>query len=323
MKDFVGHLAPLLSDFVALKHSLGFKYETEAAELYRFSKFTVSFELGEPSLTKDLVQAWSTRRIDEGVRNQRRRIYPIRQFGIYLHNLGYDAYIASPHRNARSFPFVPYIFTEAEMSRLFAASDSLFPNRNSTLPLIMPVILRMLYSCGLRISEAVGLRNKHVDLVDGMLEIKNSKFGKDRLVPMSDSMTRICRSYYQFVHENSSQDDYFFMQANRRPITRDNVYRRFRAILWESGISHGGKGNGPRVHDVRHTYSVHALQQAAKRGVDVYCALPILSTFLGHASVTATEQYVRLTTEAFPEVSAALERYCAHVIPKVSEHETN
>lgn len=323
MKDFVGHFTPLLRDFVAFKRSLGFKYECEADELHRFSKFTVAFGISEPMLTKELVRAWSAQRLDEGVRNNRRRIYPIRQFGIYLHNLGHDAYIAAPDPNARSFTFVPYIFTKAEMGRIFATSDQLFPNRYSTLPLIMPVILRMLYSCGLRVSEAVGLRNKHVHLMDGMLEIKNSKFGKDRLVPMSDSMTRICRSYYRFVHPNSSEDDYFFMHANRRPITRDNVYRRFRDILWESGISHGGKGHGPRVHDVRHTFSVHTLQQAVKRGVDVYCALPILSTYLGHASVTATEQYVRLTTEAFPEVCAALERYCAHVIPEVFEHETD
>lgn len=323
MRDFVGHFAPLLRDFVALKQSMGFKYECEADELYRFSKFTVSFGLCEPVLTKDLVRSWSAQRPDEGTRNNRRRIYPVRQFGIYLHNVGHDTYIAAPHRNAQSFTFLPYIFTEAEMRRIFATSDQLFPARRSTLPLIMPVILRMLYGVGLRVSEAVSLRNKHVHLVDGMLEIKNSKFGKDRLVPMSDSMTHTCRAYYRLVHENSSGDDYFFMQADRKPITRDNVYRRFRTILWDSGISHGGKGHGPRIHDLRHTFAVHTLQRAVKRGVDVYCALPILSTFLGHASVTATEQYVRLTVEAFPEVCTALERYCAHVIPEVPKHEAD
>lgn len=323
MKEFVGHFANLLKDFVALKRSLGFRYESEAGELYRFSKFTVLFGLSEPVLTKELVRAWSARRPDEGVPNNRRRIYPVRQFGMYLHNLGHDAYIATPDQNARSYTFIPYIFTEAEIGRIFTNTDRLYPHRSSTLPLIMPVILRMLYSGGLRISEAVALQNKHVNLSEGILEIKDSKFGKDRFVPMSESMNRICRSYYQFVHSNSSRDDYFFMNANRGPLTPNSVYRRFRAILWDSGISHGGKGHGPRLHDIRHTFAVHTLQRAVKRGVDVYCVLPILSTFLGHASVTATEQYVRLTVEAFPDVRDALESYCSHVIPEVSEYEAD
>ncbi|MCL6445472.1 MAG: tyrosine-type recombinase/integrase [Alicyclobacillus sp.] len=323
MRDFVGVFADLLKDFVAFKRSLGFKYENEADELYRFSKFTVAFGMSDPVLTKELVRAWSRQHPGESARNSRRRIYPVRQFGIYLDSLGHNAYIAVPDKNARSYTFIPYIFTKGEISRIFAASDRLYPTRNSTLPLIMPVILRMLYSCGLRISEALSLQNKHVNLLDGILEIKNSKFGKDRLVPMSDSMNGICRSYYRLLHTNSSMDDYFFMDSGRNPISRDNVYRRFREILWNSGISHGGKGQGPRLHDLRHTFAVHTLKSAVERGTYVYCILPILSTFLGHASVTATEQYVRLTVDAFPDVRAALERYCAHVIPQVPENEAD
>lgn len=316
MKAFVGGLAKLLTDFVAYKQSLGFTYETEADELYRFSKFSTTFQMAEPSLSKELVQGWCVKRPNEGDKNARRRAYPVRQFGIYLNSLGYDAYIASPDANARSYTFIPYIFTSGEIERIFASSDRLCPHRSSTLPLIMPIILRMLYSCGLRISEAVNLQNKHVDLQNGILEVKNSKFGKDRLVPMSESMTSICRQYYHVLHKHSSTEDHFFKKADRKPITSDNVYRRFRQVLWESGISHGGKGNGPRVHDLRHTFAVHSLKRMVDKGTDVYCALPILSTFLGHASVTATEQYVRLTADAFPDIRAAVERYCEHVIPE-------
>jgi integrase/recombinase XerD len=317
MKPFIGALAGLLDEFVKLKRSLGYKYETEADELYRFSKFSTAFPLPEPSLTKELVQAWCAKRPDEGVTNCRRRAYPVRQFGIYLNSIGYDAYIAPAHANALSYTFIPYIFTASEMERIFVSSDQLCPRRYSTLPLIMPVILRMLYGSGLRISEAVALQNKHMNLQDGILEVKNSKFGKDRLVPISESVTTCCRQYYRVFHRHSSTEDYFFMKADRKPITRDSVYRRFRDILWESGISHGGKGNGPRVHDLRHTFAVHTLKRAVDRGVDVYCALPILSTYLGHASVAATEHYVRLTADAFPDIRAALDRYCGHVIPEV------
>lgn len=318
MKIFVGIFAEWLINFVNFKQSLGFKYETEAGELYRFSMFTTTFSLSKPILTKEIVQAWCAKRVHEGVRNSRRRAYPIRQFAVYLNSIGMDAYIIPPGTNTCHYTFIPYIFTHAEIERIFTNSDRLFPRRNSTISFVVPVVLRILYSCGLRISEAVSLQNKHVNFREGILEVKNSKFGKDRLVPMSESMTDLCRQYYQILHRHSSPDEYFFMKSNGQPVTRDNVYRRFREILWESGISHRGKGTGPRLHDLRHTYAVHTLKRAVDRGIDVYCALPILSTYMGHVSVTATEQYVRLTADAFPDISAALDQTCAHVIPEVA-----
>jgi integrase len=318
MKAYVGVFAELLANFVAFKRSLGFKYETEADELYRFSKFSTTFQMSEPILTKDLVQAWCAKRPNEGYRNNHRRAYHVRQFALYLNSVGYQAYIAPPNTNTHHYTLIPYIFTHSEIERIFANSDQLCPHRYSTIPYIVPVILRILYSCGLRISEAINLHNKNVDLQEGILEIKNSKFGKDRLVPMSENMTHICRQYYQVFHKHSSMEDYFFIKADRQPVTRDNVYKRFREILWDSGISHGGKGAGPRLHDLRHSYAVHALKRAVDRGIDVYCALPILSTYMGHASVDATSQYVRLTADVFPDICAAVLNTCGHVIPEVA-----
>ncbi|MBN1999359.1 tyrosine-type recombinase/integrase [candidate division KSB1 bacterium] len=317
MRSYKGVFAELLTNFIAFKRSLGYKYEAEADELYRFSKFSTTFKISEPRLTKNIVQAWSAKRPDEGDKNNLRRISALRQFALYLNSLGQHAYVVPPASNTRHYTYIPYIFTPSEIEQIFANSDRLCPHRFSTIPIVIPVILRILYSCGLRISEVVNLKNKNVNLQEGILEIKDSKFGKDRLVPMSQSMVHICRQYYQVLHQQSCIDDYFFMKADRQPVTRDNVYRRFREILWESGISHGGKGSGPRLHDFRHTFAVHSLKRAIDRGVDVYCALPILSTYLGHASVEATSQYVRLTADAFPEIRAALDHTCGHVIPEV------
>lgn len=318
MKGFVGVFAELLTSFVAFKRSLGFKYDTVTDELYRFSKFSESFPLNEPSLTRDIVLAWNRKRPNEGLKNNARRVYTLRQFALYLNSKGLPCYIAPPDRNTRHYTFIPYIFTHSEMEQIFKHSDHLCPRRYSTIHLVIPVILRLLYSCGLRISEAISLQNKHVNLKEGILEIKNSKFGKDRLVPMSEEMIEVSRQYYRIIHQHSTLEDYFFMKADCQPYTRDNIYRRFREILWESGISHGGKGSGPRLHDLRHTFAVHSLKRAVDRQTDVYCALPILSTYMGHASVEATSQYVRLTADAFPEICSALEQTCGYVIPEVA-----
>ena len=148
------------------------------------------------------------------------------------------------------YTFVPYIFTTPELGRIFTAADRLMPCHRSTIPLAMPIVLRMLYGCGLRISEALNLENRHVHWESGVLEISQSKFGKDRLVPMSPSLTEVCRQYAAIAHPDAIPDAYFFAHLDGRPLTRDNVYRRFREVLWQSGISYGGKGKGPRLHDL-------------------------------------------------------------------------
>lgn len=251
MKAYTGIFAELLTHFVAFKRSLGFKYDTVEGELFRFSKFSETFHITEPILTKDIVQAWNTKRPNEGVKTNARRVYTLRQFALYLNSLGLQAYIAPPYSNTRHYTFIPYIFTHNEIERIFTSCDQLFPRRNATLPLIVPVILRLLYSCGLRISEAISLQNKHVNLQEGILKIKNSKFGKDRLVPLSESMLQVCKQYFQVLHTYSSPEDYFFMKTEGQPIASNSVYKRFREVLWKSGISHGGKGKGPRMPYIR------------------------------------------------------------------------
>jgi len=318
MKKADGIFTNLITAFVLHKQSLGYKYKSEAAELYRFSKFSEKFALTVPALTRELVQAWNSRQLNEGLRNQYRRVSMVRQFALHLHALGYEAYLAPHDRNIRTNPFVPYVFTDNEIQRIFAGCDRIRPHRRSNMHLVLPVILRLLYSSGLRISEAVGLQLKHINLQTGIIDIKNSKGAKDRMIPISDSLLDVFRRYFKIIHSKSSREDYFFMGIYRTAVATDTVYKRFREVLWECGISHGGKGHGPRIHDFRHTFAVHSLRQALTKKVDLYCALPVLSTYLGHTSIESTSHYVRLTAEVFPEIQIALDQHCAYVIPGVT-----
>ncbi len=94
-------------------------------------------------------------------------------------------------------------------------------------------------------------------------------------------------------------------------------------MLWKARISHGGKGKGPRLHDFRHAFCVHTLTNQVKGGVDLYVTLPILSVYVGHHSVAATQYYLRLTAEAYPDLIKKVSRTCAYVIPKGGQNETN
>lgn len=315
--SFVGDFKELLIQFVQMKQSLGFDYTREADALKRFSKFTLNCKIENHALTKELADAWTAKRPGERDVTWEHRINDLKQFALYLGNHGYDAYIPSCRAKINRHLFVPYIFTPEQLRRIFTECDNIKPHPLSNKHLVFPAIYRILYGCGLRISEALALRQKDVDLKQGIVTIRNSKFKKDRLIPMSLSLTKYLTAYALKIHKLSKPEDYFFMKKNRTSYSSDTLNDNFHHILWKCGISHGGKGRGPRMHDLRHTFSVHSLNQMVRQGVDLYCALPILSTYLGHASVGATERYVRLTEEAYPGLLDTVSQTCAYIFPVV------
>lgn len=133
---------------------------------------------------------------------------------------------------------------------------------------------------------------------------------------MSVSLTNMFIKYHGLFNKNNQEGNYYFRNKAGTRLKGDHVYRNYRKLLWRAGISHGGKGKGPRLHDFRHTFCVHTLAKQIKEGVDLYVALPVLSTYLGHSSVGATQRYVRLTAEVYPEFLEKVSKTCAFVIPE-------
>jgi len=314
--DFVGIFADLAKAFISYKQSIGFKYETEMKVMSRFTKFADKLGLTESILDKDLVLAWIEKRPNEANKSREHRHSIIRQFAEYLINRDHAAYIAPPIRRKGSKHFTPYIFTHNDMERIFENVDDISPRTVSPyIHKILPVLLRMLYGCGLRISEALRLTDADVDLEQGILTIKHAKFDQDRLIPMDESLTAACRAYRDSM--TLLPEDYFFPARNRSQIAPLTIYNRFRDILWKSNISYNGKQNGPRLHDIRHTFAVHTLQQWTKNGNDIYCMLPMLSVYLGHNDTASTGSYLRLTAEVYPEIVAVTSKNCGYVIPTI------
>jgi len=239
------------------------------------------------------------------------------QFLKYLADKGVAVSLPRPKKKLQSAgTFVPYIFSNDELRRFFESCDHVIARMPSVMPVLLPVFFRLLLGCGIRLSEALTLRIGDVDLENGIITIRMSKFEKDRLVPLSDSVSASLRGYNKDHHKTPKGDDaLYFTHRDGRKINKDVIYRWFRKVLWDAGISHGGPSKGPRVHDFRHTFSVYSLKAMADKGMDIYCALPILSTYLGHSSVSATSQYVRLTQDMFPEVVEKASAIAAFVIP--------
>jgi integrase len=244
----------------------------------------------------------------------------LRQFGLFLSDLHYKPYIP-PVQKVPVGEFVPYIYSKNEITRLLAAVRNMKVNlRSPYMHAVLPAIIRMLYGCGLRISEAVNLLTSDVDLDQGILHIRESKFEKDRLIPMSASLISACRQYVQDPAIRSASSLYFFPAPDGGPLSTSTIRERFWVMLTKTGIRRH-RDRRPRLHDLRHTFAVHCLRRWAKTGVDVMTALPILATYLGHGDIKATCRYLRLTADVFPEISETMSKAYHEIFPEVANVE--
>ncbi len=146
-----------------------------------------------------------------------------------------------------------------------------------------------------------------------------TKNNTERMVPFSDSVGTALRQYSSYKEKIfGPKTKYFFANAGNACWSKGTAYEQFRRILVRAQIPHTEKG--PRLHDFRHTFSVHTLAEMSSQGLDLYYSLPILSKYLGHASLEATDHYVRLTAEMYPELLQQANQLCAYVFPEVSQN---
>ncbi len=117
------------------------------------------------------------------------------------------------------------------------------------------------------------------------------------------------------VHPYPVAENYYFPGQSTKPIMLVNLYRNFRRFLWHAGISHGGRGSGPRIHDFRHTYAVHCFKKWTEEGKDLSVYMPVLKTYMGHESFEDTTYYLRLTVDVFPDITLRMETCYPELIP--------
>lgn len=137
----------------------------------------------------------------------------------------------------------------------------------------------------------------------GVLAIYGAKGDKERLVGISNSMLAYMKSYRSNPLVANAKSIYFFPAPDGGFYDTSTIYDIFRKCLFDAGIPHRGRGKGPRLHDLRHSFAVHILNKWSSEGKDIYTCLPILRTALGHDRITTTEKYLRLVPEAYMEVT--------------------
>lgn len=313
----------LLTGYIGEKRAVGYKYNKAASLLKQFDSLADKENVVERELSKNLVIRWTEKRPNETSSTRNGRISIIRGLALYMIRLGYPAYVFPRATIPMDrYSYIPYIFSQKELKNIFTICDAypvshVSPNRH----LILPILFRILYGCGLRISEVVNLKLKDIDFDQGTLFIREAKFGKERIVPMDDTLKERCRLYADKIHSVNDSDAYFFPSPYGGAYKESTIYKLFREILWTAGISHSGKG--PRLHDFRHTFAVHCLKHWVLNDEDITNLMPYLSTFLGHNDLRGTQHYLRLTADLYPQITASVEQSFSTLIPEVSFNETD
>ena len=187
------------------------------------------------------------------------------------------------------------------------------------------MILRLLYSCGLRIGETVKISMNDVDLDGGILRLINTKGNKQRLVPMSAPMTDILYKYCIAMDLIGRNNIWLFPSSkNEGHISDRSVKRRFEYILRNNGIQvHNRKKHerGPCLHCMRHVFAFKSFAKAEREGRHFDDAVPFLSVYLGHAGINETAKYLKFSNELFPESIDSFGRFMSDLLPEVDYEE--
>lgn len=301
--EFKSVFSDEIQNYVTDKYAAGFHGDNFRRNLIGFDKFCVEQELKEPVFTTYHASKWLEQQRNESHTTHYSRINASKHFLKYLSIKGYDVYVVRDIKY-KGTDFQPHIYTVEETDNYFLAVDSYSSTVNRMDAIQYPVLFRILYCCGTRINETLGIRKKDIDLEKGILLLNETKNDKQRYVVMGDDLLYLVKEYANKCFYLLNDDDYIFKNANGGRLDEKTIYEKHREFLFQAGIPYLGDGNGPRIHDWRHHMAVYSFKQLTDSGLDMYVALPILSTYLGHKTIFATEKYVRLTLQLFPYIEA-------------------
>ena len=318
--SFQSCFGPYIEKFIQEKRDAGFVYESEEWKLKHFDAYCVEASITDPVLTRDVVYAWGALRDDEALVTCSGRVSILRQFALYLTTLGIDAYIPAGFFKAEKT--VIHVLSDDEIIALFEKIDGYVPATTGKvfhrLAAEYKVIFRMIYCCGLRISEARRLRWDDVDLKDGSICVMQSKGRKDRIVYLADDLVELMKSYESVLRSKYSCDSEWVFPARDAAnclstVTIDKMFR----TCWRSTQYYGNCDRSPTVHSLRHTFVVKRMNMWMEEDVPLNEMLPYLSQYLGHTSPDNTFYYYHQVDSAF-RIIRKKDATGLKVIPEVS-----
>lgn len=271
---------------------------------------------GQP-LTREIAERWNESMAHLNPSTRINRLSVLRQFCLYLSHFDprtcviYRSYLPRRTRPA------PYIYTRKDVNKIMTAAQKLGPP-GSLQPIVVSTLIGLLYATGIRIGEALNLTLSDVNVRHRLIEIRKGKFKKSRYVPLSPSTTKQMRAYLKRRKRagfSTAPTAYVFLSITGKKHAYPSFATVFLEIVRGLGLRRPKGERGPRIHDLRHTFAVNRLLAWYRQGVNLGSKLPLLSTYLGHSTVTGTEVYLHATAELLE--SAGRRFHARFAIPPV------
>lgn len=295
-----------VADYLTVRRRLGFALRIEGEQLQRFASFADA-QGHDGAITIDLALAWACASQRSGPIGRARRLEIVRALAKFCVPFEIETQVppvrllGPAHRR-----LPPHIYTDEELTQLLAAAANLEPMQGLR-PASMECLLGLLAATGLRVSEALHLQQGDVDLGQGLLTVRQTKFRKSRYVPLHPTVIQAMTAYAclrdQLLPPPRAPD--FFLRDDGRALCYTHVLHAFQRIRAQLGWDRELQPR-PRLYDLRHTFACNRLLRWYQEGIDVHWAMPLLTTYLGHVKVTDTYWYLT----AIPALMAiAAERF--------------
>lgn len=297
-----------LEEYLAVRRALGFKLIRAGYELTNFLSFLE--REGAFHMTTELALRWARQPASSAAAHWGARLGFVRGFARY--HAATDPLTEIPPQGLLPDRYIrrpPYIYSDSEIVHLIEAAKRL-PSATGLRPCTYSTLLGLLAVTGMRISEPIALDREDVDLTRGVLTVRQTKFGKSRLVPIHLSTQRALRSYARrrdSIHPQPKTPSFFVSDRGTR-LTQWNVRWTFIRLSRQIGLRGPFDHYGPRLHDLRHRFAIQTLLNWYREGANVERHLPELATYLGHGHVADTYWYLSAAPELMRLAVMRLER---------------
>lgn len=298
-------LQSALRQYVTMRRGLGYKFQHQERRLTDFVAFMD--ERSASVVTSKLALEWATLPPDRHS-SWALRLTDVRSFARHLRSAEPLTEVPAPGIFPALRRAKPYLYTDLEIYGLLAAAWAL-PPAGGLRRWTYHCLFGLLAVTGLRINEALRVRREDVDLQQGILTIRETKFGKSRLVPLHPSTLGILLRYAarRDEHLRPQCSAYFFVAERGGRLLLQYVHRVFWKLSRQIGLRSPTDHTGPRLHDFRHRFAVETLLRWYRSGQNVEAQLPTLSTYLGHSCVRDTYWYLSACPELMEHAARRLE----------------
>ena len=303
-------LSETVNQYVTYKQSIGMRFCTEKRTLKSFCRAMGDIAIEDVDPHTVLTFIAGTGPVTRFWHKKRDVLFGFYRFAMLR---GYATTSPLPTVVPKPPPaFTPYIYSREEIRCLLQAADVCDHPRGTIQAHTCRTLILLLYGAGLRISEALTLALRDADLPSAVIHIRDSKFYKTRIVPLSPDLVSVLSRYEATRRrDHSGQPDApFFVSRTGKTITLRAADATFSRLRVRAGVQRADGGRfQPRLHDLRHAFAVHRLIAWYRHGDDVQRLLPQLATYLGHVHIAGTQRYLTMTPELLREASKRFERY--------------